>query len=93
MANPTQIRTAAHKFEHLGRTPAARLARTASALKDHGFDVEIDRENEQEFWFHPSDQGVQRDTALFVARQIVSENDVEMTVEGDTATVHVPRSR
>lgn len=73
-----------------GRAPTARVAKAATEMEDHGFNLEIDRDNEREFTFDPSLQGVDTDTALAVARQIVDDNRLEMYLEGGKATIHVP---
>lgn len=83
MAHPSQTRTT-------GRAPTARVAKAATEMEDHGFNLEIDQDNEREFTFDPSLQGVPTDTAMCVARKIVDTNRLEMYLEGGKAVVHVP---
>ena len=83
MANTSHTRT-------VGRAPTARVAKAATEMEDHGFNLEINQNNERQFKFDPSLQGVSPDTALYVARQIVDTNRLEMYLEGGKAIVYIP---
>ena len=83
MAHTSQPRT-------VGRAPTARIAKAATELEDHGFDLEIDTDNERAFkiWFPIP--GRPSATNKYVAREIVENNRLEMEENGNSGIVHVP---
>lgn len=73
-----------------GRTPFARLSDAADEFSDHGFDVSVDRENEQSFDVSPELPGVTTDVALEVVRDVCDSHGLELALETNVAVVSVP---
>lgn len=74
----------------VGRTPKARVAKTATELEDSGVNVDVDVDNEREFTINLSEQVSDRDAVVQLTQLKGKENDVDVSVDGDTITVQTP---
>lgn len=74
----------------VGRTPKARVAKTATELENAGVNVDVDVENEREFTVDLSKQGRDSEIVPELVRQVANDNDVETDVSGDVMTVRTP---
>lgn len=74
----------------VGRTPKARIAKTATELENAGVNVDVDVDNEREFTISRSEQVCDWVMVVQVTHMKGKEHNVDVSVDGDTITVQTP---